>query len=79
MNVFAITIAFIDDYVGVEAVFLDEFGGEFVAEEEFVGVEVEDVDLWRTDLSGFGGDVYLARVENPQTVAAVRLDPEDRC
>lgn len=48
--------------------------GEFVASQEFVVAEVEDDELGRA-LSCFSDD---AGIENPQLVAAVNCDPNDR-
>lgn len=77
VDVDAVAISDVHGDVRVEAVLFDEVVRQGVAEEEFVGGQVEEEDLRGAHLEGFDGDVDLAGVQDPQTATAVGFDAEN--
>lgn len=65
--------------VDVQGVLFDLLVRQSVLSDEVVGAQVEDEYGRWTHLLGPYGELRFARIENPQSIALVYLDSEDRC
>lgn len=74
----ALAVTHVNDDVGVERVLLYLIIGDWIALDEAIRRQVENENSRWTDLPDVGGDVHLAAVQHPQTVALVHLHAKHR-
>lgn len=65
--------------IDVQGILFDLFVRQGVLPDEIVSAQIEDEYRGRADLLGPSGELSLAGVEDPQPIALVHLDSEDRC
>jgi hypothetical protein len=57
---------------------VDVFRSKFVLSQDLIGGQVEDVEGVRASLDGGVADADSADVQDPESVAHVRVDPKEK-